>query len=307
MIDIDYSTHPTLYHDYEACLEFLRGINANEYPLPDDVVNFHVYSDMKSPKEALCIKSYLATQDLKATKLILWSDMDLSNNKFVAPFKDLIELRAYRPHEEAVGTLMEGRQLLNAKDEKHYLQSDLMRILVCHKYGGVFIDMDIVLLRDFRPLLDQEYMYMWGSETDFRKEGACATVLSCHKQSEFSTRLLHAITESPAQGGTTCWGKDMFARMYREKPFPVLPSTFFNTEWCINVKYKGKANEIQATWFDAPIKDDTHLFVEAFAWHWHNTSWRHKKPKEGSKFHLLESLVDRKLTELGILKHATMN
>ena len=86
MIDIDYSTHPTLYHDYEACLEFLRGINANEYPLPDDVVNFHVYSDMKSPKEALCIKSYLATQDLKATKLILWSDMDLSNNKFVAPF-----------------------------------------------------------------------------------------------------------------------------------------------------------------------------------------------------------------------------
>ena len=40
---------------------------------------------MKSPKEALCIKSYLATQDLEHTKLILWSDVDLSNNQLIAP------------------------------------------------------------------------------------------------------------------------------------------------------------------------------------------------------------------------------
>ena len=55
-----------------------------------------------------------------------------------------------------------------------------MRLLVLHKYGGVWVDMDVVFLRDFKPLLDQEWMYMWGSETDFIKEGACATVLSLH-------------------------------------------------------------------------------------------------------------------------------
>lgn len=304
MIDISYSTHPTLYHDYEACLEFLRNLK-DDGSRPEEPTLFHVYSDMRSPKEALCIKSFLATQNPYQTKLILWSDVDLSNNKFIAPFKDLIELRVYDPVAEAVGTIMEGKSdFLSAKDEKHYLQSDLMRILVCHKYGGVFIDMDIVLLRDFGPLLGQEYMYMWGSETDFKREGACATVLSCVKGSEFSRRLLESVLRSPIYGGTTCWGKDMFAMMYREKEFPILPSTFFNTEWCINVKYKGRANEIQATWFDAPVKDEAHLFLEAFAWHWHNTSWRHKKPKEGSKFQRLEEIMDEKLLELGLVSKA---
>lgn len=300
MIDISYKTHPELYHDYEACIEFLRNFN-DDGSRPDGITNFHVYSDMKSPKEALCIKSYLATQNLSKTKLILWSDVDLSSNKLVAPFKDLIELRVYDPIEESKGTIMDGKmQFLTAKDDKHYLQSDLMRILTCYKYGGVFIDMDIVLLRDFGPLLGQEYMYMWGSETDFKKEGACATVLSCNQGSKFSEQLLNGILRSPIYGGTTCWGKDMFAQLYREKEFPILPSTFFNTEWCINVKYKGRANEIQATWFDAPIKDEAHLFLDAFAWHWHNTSWRHKKPKVGSKFFRLEEIMNAKLAERGI-------
>jgi hypothetical protein len=297
MIDISYSTHPFLYHDYEICLEFLKNIKDDD-ARPEEPTLFHVYSDMRSPKEALCIKSFLATQNPKHTKLILWSDVDLTNNRLIAPYKHLIELRIYDPVAEAKDTIMEGQmQFLSAKDDKHYLQSDLMRILVCHKYGGVFIDMDIVLLRDFGPLLGQEYVYMWGSETDFKKEGACATVLSCTKRSEFSQRLLEAILKSPIYGGSTCWGKDMFARMYREKEFPILPSTFFNTEWCINVKYKGKANEIQATWFDAPIKDESHLFLDAFAWHWHNTSWRHHKPKAGSKFQRLEEIMDKKLKE----------
>ena len=298
MIDISYRTHPELYHDYESCLEYLRSIEPNSDPVDEPLI-FHVYSDMKSPKELLCIKSYLATQDLTRTKLILWSDVDLSNNKLLLPFISLIELRRYNPEEEARGTIMEGQHsFLSAKDDKHYLQSDLMRILVCHKYGGIFIDMDIVLLRDFSPLFGMEYMYMWGSETDFKKEGACATVLSCIKGSEFSQRLLEGILQSPIIEGTTCWGKDMFAKMYREKEFPILPSTFFNTEWCINVKYKGKATEIQNTWFDAPITDESHLFLEAFAWHWHNTSWQHKRPKDGSKFDRLEkmmtSLIDSK-------------
>lgn len=92
----------------------------------------------------------------------------------------------------------------------------------------------------------------------------------------------------------------MFAQLYREKEFPILPSTFCNTEWGINVKYKGKANEIQATWFNAPITDESHLFLDAFAWHWHNTSWRHKKPKIGSKFNRLEAIMNGKLEERNI-------
>ena len=48
--------------------------------------------------------------------------------------------------------ILEGIPHLKAMDGKHYLQSDLLRILVLYKYGGVWVDMDIIFLRDFKPL-----------------------------------------------------------------------------------------------------------------------------------------------------------
>jgi len=43
------------------------------------------------------------------------------------------------------------------------------------------------------------------------------------------------------------------------------------------------------------------LFLEAFAWHWHNSSNKHKEIVKRSKFDLLEKITDEKLRELGIL------
>ena len=41
----------------------------------------------------------------------------------------------------------------------------LFRLLVTHKYGGVYLDMDSVCLRDLNPVLgfNEEFMYQWGS------------------------------------------------------------------------------------------------------------------------------------------------
>ena len=56
--------------------------------------------------------------------------------------------------EEAKGTIIEDEvQKLTSEDGKHYLQSDLLRLLALHKYGGVWVDMDIIFLRDFKPIL----------------------------------------------------------------------------------------------------------------------------------------------------------
>ena len=75
--------------------------------------------------------------------------------------------------------------------------------------------MDIIFLRDFKPLLDQEWMYMWGSETDFEKEGACATVISLHKESQLSLEFLKELMVTNARPETACWGKEMFAEVYK--------------------------------------------------------------------------------------------
>ena len=192
---------------------------------------------------------------------------------------------------------------LDASDSKHYLKSDLFRLMILHKYGGVWADMDIVFLRDFKPILDQEYMYQWGSEVDFGNQGACATVLSMKKESEFSTRMLEVLKTMPAIGDTTIWGKDTFAKLWKEWPnFTIFPSTFFNTEWLISKVDEPLSRETEENWFynTTNIAKD-HLFLEAFAWHWHNTSNKDKPIQEGSKFDLLRKRTDELLKKKGIL------
>ena len=209
----------------------------------------------------MVIKSYLATQNLDKTELIVWSDYDISDNPLIQPFKNLATFNIYDAEEEAIGTPLEGNDKLFMKDPKYYLQSDLARILLLYKYGGVWVDMDIIFLRDFKPLLDQEYMYMWGSETDFVNQGACATVLSGFSGSEFMWRLVNKVIETPARPSTTCWGKDMFASLYREYRYNIMPVSFFNIEWSINKKHPGLGDLIESQGFHSPLGDVKHLFL----------------------------------------------
>lgn len=301
-VNISFETHPQYYHDFEECLKLLREIDGSSYSYPEDVTNFHIYTEVRTDKELVAIESFLATQNLNKCKLIVWSDYDISDNPRIQAYKHLLDLRVYDPVKEAVGTPLENyANLLQAKDSKYYLQSDLLRILVLYKYGGVWFDMDVILLRDFLPILDQEYMYMWGSETDFVREGACATVLALKTKSEFATNLIDQIIRTPYVTNTTCWGKDMFASLYRSAQFPILPSTFFNTEWCINVKYPGMGDFIDKGWFKNEGYGEKYLFLEAFGWHWHNSSNKHKNIEDSSKFDLLQKFVKNKLKERNII------
>ena len=178
MIELDYKTHPELYVDYRKCLDFLSTIDESQYEYPEEKTNFHIYTEIKNDKELECIKSFLATQNLEKTHLIVWSDYSIEYNPLIQPYKEYLDLRVWDAVEEAKGTILEGElKKLRKRDRKFYAQSDLLRILALHKYGGVWVDMDVIFLRDFKPLLNQEYMYQWGSETDFASEGACATVL----------------------------------------------------------------------------------------------------------------------------------
>tara|TARA_R110002074_G_scaffold19770_1_gene62656 strand:+ start:203 stop:1111 length:909 start_codon:yes stop_codon:yes gene_type:complete len=300
MINISFEKNPDLYKDYETCLKFLRTVDEGAYEYPKDKVKFHVYTEIKTPKELMVIKSFLATQNLDHCEMIVWSDYNIEDNSLIQPYKDLVTFKVYDAEKEAIGTPLEGDLKLKMKDSKYYLQSDLARLLLLCKYGGVWADMDIIFLRDFKPLLEQEYMYMWGSETNFAVDGACATVLSLNKESELSLELLKELMVTSPRPGTTCWGKDMFANLYRRYPFPVLPSTFFNTEWCVNIKYGPGANrKMNESWFEDTGAQDNFLFTEAFTWHWHNSSHKDKPVQPGSKFDLLEKRMDKVLKEKG--------
>jgi hypothetical protein len=300
MINISLEKNPELYKDYEACLEFLKNVKDEDYHYPAEKVKFHIYSEIRTEKELMAIKSYLATQNLDKTELIVWSDFDISDNPLIQPYKKYVTFKVYDPIKEAVGTPLKGNKKLKMKDPLYYLQSDLARILLLYKYGGVWYDMDVILLRDFKPILDQEYMYAWGGNLDFAKEGACATVIAGKAKSEFMTKLLKQLLKTKAKPGSVCWGKKMFAKIYQKYKFNIFPCTFFNTEWCINSKHPSFGDEIESRWFFNPLNNDAHLFLDAFAWHWHNSSKKTCRVFSGSKFDLLTKVTERKLAERGI-------
>ena len=299
--------------DYEKALDFLKKLNDENFEYPDVVTEFHIYSEIKNERELLSLKSWLATQNLEKCKLTLLSDYDVSNNKLIKPYLDFISLKVYDPLQEAKGTLLENKiEILQANDFKYWLKSDLFRILILHKYGGIFTDHDIVFLRDLKPLLDQEFVYQWGSEIQYEKEGACASVISLFKNSEFSNILINELSNSQIVETSSIWGRGILSKIYNYYKYTIFPSSYFNVEWQLNTKWiDGKKNynpdglgtQTEKGWFKKTERSSD-LYLETFTWHWHSSSYKDPAfghngqppvPEEGSKFWNLNKLTDDRL------------
>ena len=310
MINVDLKTNPELYFDYRKGLELLRGIKEEDYSFPKETTVFHVYTEVRTPKELMAIKSYVATQNLQRTKLIVWSDYDISDQDNIQPYKDYVDFRVYDPKELAKGTPLHGlnSHLSTGGDHNHWMSSGVMRFLVLYKFGGIYFDMDMILLRDFKPILNQDFAYQWGGSTDFAKKhrweedchGPCAALLGAVKGNSFIKNCINRLVMTPPTGGT-CYDEDMLGYVYAKNPFTVFPSTFFNTEWLMSKVAKEKAVEADKAMFDTKMIDPEGLFEGAFAWHWHNSSNKNKEVVEGSKFNLLENITDKKLREREII------
>jgi hypothetical protein len=310
MIDITIENNRNLFENYNDCLIYLNKIDLNNFEYPNNSVNFHVYSEIRNEKELLCVESYLATQNLEKTKLILWSDYDISNNKLIEPYKKFIDLRVYIPEIEMKDTLLEGnKEWINAIDKKHYMRSGILRFLVTNKYGGIWADMDMVFLRDFKPILDQEWAYMWGSEMDFRNFGPCAAMMNINKKSDHSNLCMNQILKTRIVPDSTVLDHQLLAKVYSMKKFYVFPSVFFNTEWQINTSYSngkkiydsnGLGTKIATGWF-SKNEFSNYLFDGAFSWHWHNSTYKKSVVEEGSKFDILTKKIKKNLIEKRII------
>jgi hypothetical protein len=313
MLNLSIENNPSLYTDYREGLKYLRLLNEDDYEYPATTTLFHVYSEFKTSKELMALKSYLATQNLEKTKLIVWSDYDISNQENIQPYKDLVDLRVYRAEDLAKGTPLENSAIHFSLhiDQNHWMHSGIMRFLALYKFGGIYYDMDIILLRDFKPILNQDFAYQWGGATDFSKErrdlpdcnGPCAALVGARHKSEFIEECMQRLLITPPSGGT-CYDEDMLSYVYRKTKFTVFPSSFFDTQWLISKVSVEDSVTAENEMFDIPVEDESRLFLEAFAWHWHNSSNKNKTPVKDSKFYALERLTNQRLKEKGIINES---
>ena len=291
MVDISLRTHYELYHDWRKALEFCRTLPDVSPPAP---VTFHMYWRERhgkwwpsvrrfGRKQALPVTAFFATQDLSRASLTLWSDSDLSANEWLQPFLPRLVLRRYDAEREAQGTPLEQHpRIYRQRDARVYRDGDLFRILVLHNYGGVYVDMDTVLLRSLGVFLDQEFVYQWDRFDDLY----APALMRLYKGSAFARALLDGLIA--IKPGKYNWGRENVKRAIAGgQAITVFPSPFFNTEWQADPTFEP---------FKRSAASDE-LYDGAFAWHWHN-KW--DDPIEpGCKFERLERIIDAKLAAAG--------
>ncbi|GAA6008065.1 hypothetical protein JCM10207_007015 [Rhodosporidiobolus poonsookiae] len=138
------------------------------YPVPDTGYLFHAFwSGPWQISHSVTTDAFLATQRLSdGHRLIWWYQGDGPDEAFLeryispsSPYAPYVEVRRFVDDVEAAGTCLTSmREWLDPEYGKSLempiqTRSDLVRLLLLSKYGGVWLDADTYLIRDMTPLL----------------------------------------------------------------------------------------------------------------------------------------------------------
>lgn len=303
---IDIKSNYELYSDTKKSLDFAKKL----IPIKSDkkiVIHFYWRVPLDfGRKQVLPIKSALINNyelNRENLEINLWSNADLSENEYLKPIKKFINIKVWNPIDEIKGTILEEnidyyKQNITY-DDRNWIASDFFRLLCLHKYGGFYFDMDVLILRDLSPLNNLEFLYQWGSSGTTSNEPNIfynGAIMRLDKESSASIKLLKETLNLRSAGGTTNWSSTIYSKI-NDDNIKYLPCAWFNTEWSLSDKdrlfYYNKIN-YEMTSFKK--EDNINLFDGAFTWHWHN-KW-YDNIEEGSKFEILEKIINEKINNL---------
>lgn len=260
----------------------------------DKKYNIFVYwiGDNVNYKHSVVLKSFLATQNQNNATLKIYSDKEISNKEVFKEYKNIknIEFHHFDVEEEIKNTIYENfqysKEIKNHKFNAAY-ESDFFRILMLYKYGGFYIDFDVLLLRDLSPLTEYDFLYQWGHYPNNMINGAIMHLKKESPINNYFSELLLSKKATPGIGNLS-WASDLYLEVKNKyKDLVIFPAAFFNTEWQSGIC--SKANGLLE-----PFKEhdcSSKIFDGAFSWHWHN---RWEEPIEkNSKFNLLDEKLSK--------------
>ena len=301
------------------CYNFARQIPSIPLEgqiLPDRTI-YHLYwrADLAplQERQILLLKSIFTTQDMSHANVILWTN-DVEKLSSVPLLRDLTaqtssELFSVRHADFEVlarSTPMAGHHLLKegGRDSRAWIDGDLVRVLVLYAHGGIWIDMDTLLLRSMRPLTEQEFVTQWDCY-DKPYAPLNGAIMHFYKHSPYLCEMLYMMATGPApRQGTTDWGSLLYHQLFRRllqagvKPFTVLP-------YCLT---DGRSCRLDNRLPDPFEKDDGWIssvsggeelkskLDSIFAIHLHN-QWKRPFPKGGWMSRLVTSQIESRWRE----------
>jgi hypothetical protein len=270
-----------LYWDAGHCLRFLRELPAAGHRPPPEL--FHVYwQGTFSAKHAFSVRSILATQPERG-EIILWLDPEDGypehrQNPHLRELASEISIRPFIPSRECRGTPLEGRTDLQ-QDPSPLERANLVRLVTLYKHGGIYLDLDTMLLRDLGELLTQPFMtedfcYRWSAHLPYGNNA----VLRFGRESENAWALM----ERSVQLGTCNPHQILRFEGAEDIDLTILPCAFFDPLW---PHFDGR-DRLESAPFDdwsgffrkfswrfrpgPDARSYSDFFPGAFAYHWHN-------------------------------------
>ena len=272
-----------LYSDAEYCLAFLRDLESpDEDGAPRDEP-FHLYwSGPFTAKQAFSVKSLLATQSIHG-EVFLWLDpengyADRDRNPILRSLASEISIRPFDPELDCRGTPLEGRTDLQ-QHPSPLERANLLRLATLYRHGGIYLDLDTMLLRDLGELLGQPFMtkdfcYRWSAHLPYGNNA----VLRFGRESENAWKLMERSVELGSCNPT----KVLRFEGAEDVDLTVLPCPFFDPLWphldeqcrLEGAPLSGWADFFRKFgWRFRPGRDVNSyrdFFPGAFAFHWHN-------------------------------------
>lgn len=262
----------------------------------EPVTFFHVYwSGQKvHPHVAYAMKAILGSQDLSQTRLIVWGESDSLAALRSSPVIQLASMFPFDPQFASSGRTVEDLEAVEFRelnfqreiqatgvpslikalssiagftDGLHWADSDLFRLLILFNYGGVYIDLDVLVLRDMAPINGNEWFYKWGCDCD-HINGALSRLFP---KSTLGRLLLEELARKPMVQDSTQWGRETYLAVYRAMKsmkhpniFTIYPTCFFNPPWLSpDKKFSNDAGQQYPSQWVGP-----------FAYHLHGQIWK---------------------------------
>ncbi|CAF1273510.1 unnamed protein product [Rotaria sordida] len=116
----------------------------------------------------------------------------------------------------------------------HAHRTDIARLEILDKYGGIYLDLDVLILKSFSNLISNSYhveaIFAWENQ---KFHAICNAVIIAPKNSKF----LRRIYQSYQSFNSSCWGchsillTGQLANIYKNEVY-ILPSrAFFKPSW----------------------------------------------------------------------------
>ena len=200
----------------------------NKNKLETKIIYHNYWYGNLDRKQLLCINSYLKTQKLANTELWIWLDYEIDNRENIKliPNHDNIKIKIYNPNIESKNTPFQNKKFLTFNLYIKF-RSDIARLLFLYNYGGLYFDLDMILLKDLDYLLNIEFCYTWSNIKNRGNNG----ILRLFKNSKNCIAIMNQYYENiPKRIGTN---KEIFIKDCNYDIY-CLPCVLFDPVWILH-------------------------------------------------------------------------